>query len=129
MLPPVAAVLPPEKLNETLVKSGLLPCCRLKKDELEAQGRRVLGSNHKDILRIPYSAVKNAALAMSGRGRCDARVLQVLQISQIVAPLLHPKSLIINVCSTVAGGGGYRILCIHLPFGARPEHGQYAKGQ
>src|SRR5271157_5354466 len=47
---------------------------------------------------------------MSGRGRCDARVLQVQQISQIVAPVLHPKSLIINVCSTVAGEvGGYRI--------------------
>jgi hypothetical protein len=28
MLPPVAAVLPVEKLNETLVKQGLLPCCR-----------------------------------------------------------------------------------------------------
>jgi len=28
MLPPVAAVLPAEKLNETLVKQGLLPCCR-----------------------------------------------------------------------------------------------------
>jgi hypothetical protein len=28
MLPPVAAVLPVEKLNETLVKWGLLPCCR-----------------------------------------------------------------------------------------------------
>ena len=28
MLPPVAAVLPAEKLNETLVKWGLLPCCR-----------------------------------------------------------------------------------------------------
>jgi hypothetical protein len=28
MLPPVAAVLPVEKLNETLVKLGLLPCCR-----------------------------------------------------------------------------------------------------
>jgi hypothetical protein len=27
------------------------------------------------------------AYAMSGRGGCDARVLQVLQISQIVAPL------------------------------------------
>jgi hypothetical protein len=48
VLPTVAAVLPAEKLNETLVKYGLLPCCRLKKDELEAQGRRVLGSNHKD---------------------------------------------------------------------------------
>jgi hypothetical protein len=46
-LPAVAAVLPAEKLKETLVKWGLLPCCRLKKDELEAQGRRVL------ILRIP----------------------------------------------------------------------------
>jgi hypothetical protein len=28
MLPTVAAVLPVEKLNETLVKWGLLPCCR-----------------------------------------------------------------------------------------------------
>jgi len=28
MLPPVAAVLPAEKLNKTLVKQGLLPCCR-----------------------------------------------------------------------------------------------------
>jgi hypothetical protein len=28
MLPTVAAVLPAEKLNETLVKWGLLPCCR-----------------------------------------------------------------------------------------------------
>jgi hypothetical protein len=28
MLPPVAAVLPAEKGNETPVKSGLLPCCR-----------------------------------------------------------------------------------------------------
>jgi hypothetical protein len=28
VLPPVAAVLPAEKLNETLVKQGLLPCCR-----------------------------------------------------------------------------------------------------
>jgi len=28
MLPPVAAVLPAEKGNETLVKWGLLPCCR-----------------------------------------------------------------------------------------------------
>jgi hypothetical protein len=36
-------------------------------------------------------------------------VLQVQQKSQIVAPLLHPKSLIINVCSTVAGGGGIPI--------------------
>ena len=41
--------------------------------------------------------------------RYDARVLQVLQISQFVAPLLHPNSLIINVCSTVAGGWGSRI--------------------
>jgi hypothetical protein len=28
LLPPVAAVLPAEKGNETLVKWGLLPCCR-----------------------------------------------------------------------------------------------------
>jgi hypothetical protein len=28
MLPPVAAVLPAKKGNETLVKWGLLPCCR-----------------------------------------------------------------------------------------------------
>ena len=28
MLPTVAAVLPAEKLNETLVKWALLPCCR-----------------------------------------------------------------------------------------------------
>jgi hypothetical protein len=28
MLPVVAAVLPAEKLNKTLVKWGLLPCCR-----------------------------------------------------------------------------------------------------
>jgi hypothetical protein len=45
-----------------------------------------------------------AAVAMSGRGGGEARVLQVQQKSQIVAPLLHHKSLIINVCGTVAGG-------------------------
>ena len=53
---------------------------------------------------------------MSGRGGCDARVLQVQQISPIVAPLLHPKSLIINVCSTVAGGWGAEYLSINLSF-------------
>ena len=63
VLPIVAAVLPAEKLNETLVKQGLLPCCRLKKDELEAQGRRVL------ILRIPYSAVKNIGELLASRAK------------------------------------------------------------
>jgi len=82
MLPTVAAVLPAEKLNETLVKYGLLPCCRLKKDELEAQGRRVLGSNHKDILRIPYSAVKNIGELQASRAKSLIRWLILYSFSQ-----------------------------------------------
>ena len=65
-----------------------------------------LGSLRSFVAKCRLDSGLHAAVAMSGRGGCDARVLQVQQISQIVAPLLHPKSLIINVCSTVAGGGG-----------------------
>ena len=61
------------------------------------------------LSRLPARAVwilaSTPPIAMCGRGGCDVRVLQVQQKSQIVAPLLHPKSLKINVCSTVAGGG------------------------
>jgi hypothetical protein len=55
--------------------------------------------------RVVWILDSTPPVAMCGRGGSDVEVLQAQQKSQIVAPLLHTKSLIINVCSTVAGGG------------------------
>jgi hypothetical protein len=82
MLPPVAAVLPAEKGNETLVKWGLLPCCRFSGPlSINLALPAILGG------KCRLDSGLHAALAMSRRDGCDARVLQVLQISQFVAPL------------------------------------------
>jgi hypothetical protein len=61
---------------------------------------------NRNAARVVWILACTPPIAMCGRGGCDVRVLQVQQKSQIVAPLLHLKSLIINICSTVAGGGG-----------------------
>jgi hypothetical protein len=68
---------------------------------------------NRNAARVVWILASTPPVAMCGRGGCDVRVLQVQQKSQIVAPLLHPKSLIINVCSTVAG---FLDLSINLAF-------------
>ena len=61
MLPPVASVLPVEKLNETLVRYGLLPCCHFPELYLSIVPFLPFFAANLTIVHYPLSIVRDMA--------------------------------------------------------------------